>query len=100
MKLGVMLITAVAGVGGLLYLATRPVLAANEISLEAGWNEVTYTGRTQTVANALQSIISQVVAISYLDPIEGIWVLATYDTLLKDGMVIGLEVTEACIWKF
>ncbi len=94
MKLGVMLITAVAGLGGLLYLATKPIQAANEIPLEAGWNEVTYTGSTEKAGIAFQSI-AEYLEIAMVSGVE-----LLYDSILETGMVVNIKVTEACTWKF
>ena len=70
------------------------------IPLQEGWNEVTYTGKSQIAGVAMQSIIDYMVISYYYDPFAGIWIGIVYDTIFEPGMVLNIKVSEDCVWSF
>jgi len=87
----------VAGLG--VYLLTRKATAA-QIALYSGWNEVTYTGKTQIAGVAMQSITEYVEVAYYYDQFDEIWKQILYETVLESGMNLNIKVSQDCVWTF
>ena len=82
-----------------LYLVSR-VSAAGAISLTAGANLVTYTGKDQYAGDAFASIIDRLVIAYHLDPETQEWEQVTTGTLMMYGEEYNITVSEDCIWTF
>jgi|GEM_PF-5847830 len=65
------------------------------ITLYAGWNDVHYTGVTQSVEDAFASILPYLVAVYYWDG-SG-WVIPT---TMVTGNDYSINVSQDCVWTF
>jgi len=92
----------VAIIGGLaaIGVGTFLLLKKRGISLESGWNEVTYTGSKKKAGIAMQSIEDFLEIAYYYDAFQGIWIQVVYDTILEPGQELNIKVTEDCVWTF
>ena len=94
-------IALVAAIAILIYLSKRG--QAGAIQLRTGWNEVTYTGKTQLAGVAMQSIRPYIAMAYYFDHFDELdpWKPILYDsTVLWSGMGINIKVTQDCTWTF
>ena len=90
---------AVAVVAAALFFATLAE-AAGAITLTAGWNDVVYTGKEQTAERAFASIIDYLEIVYYWEAETNLWVLVQADTIMVQGEIYWISVTQDCIWTF
>jgi len=86
-------------IGALIYASTRAE-AAPAVALSAGWNEIIYIGERKGAGIAMQSITNYLEIAYYYDQFAGEWIQVVYDTILEQGMVLTIKVSDDCIWTF
>lgn len=86
-------------IGALIYNLTR-AKAPQAVALSAGWNEITYIGERKGAGIAMQSITNYLEIAYYYDQFTGEWIQVVYDTILEQGMVLTIKVSDDCIWTF
>ena len=70
------------------------------VSLEEGWNYVTYQGEEKAAGVMFESIEEYFVFAYYWDPLQNLWLQITYDVVAVPGMKISVQVSEACFWEW
>lgn len=95
------IVGAALGLAGLVtYLVTRPAEAAASVPLKAGYNQVTYTGKNQTAADAFKSISAYLLVVYQWNPIMQRWDQKVGTDILVSDMILSVNVNRDCTWTY
>jgi len=75
-------------------------IASQEITLSAGSNTVTYTGRRQKASEAFASIVNYLVIAYHLNVESQSWEQVLTDTIMVPGDTYNINVSQDCVWRF